>query len=95
MNRWQIGQVRISQLVEIGPVPTSPRFVFKDPPDDLVARHPWLKPHFANDLGRRMLSIHCFIVDAAGRRIVVDTCVGNDKKRQSPAWPISSKPITS
>ena len=86
MNRWQIGRVRISQIVEIGPVPTSPKFFFKDPPADLVARHAWLKPHFANDEGRLLLSIHCFIVESAGRRIVVDTCVGNDKQRQNPGW---------
>jgi glyoxylase-like metal-dependent hydrolase (beta-lactamase superfamily II) len=86
MNRWQIGKVRISQVVEIGPVPTSPKFFFKDPPADLVARHVWLKPHFADDDDRLLLSIHCFIIESAGRRIVVDTCVGNDKKRQHPGW---------
>ena len=93
MNRWQIGKVRISQVVEIGPVPTSPRFFFKDPPADLVSRHAWLKPHFANDEGRLLLSIHCFIIESQGRRIVVDTCVGNDKKRQSPAWNLLSGPF--
>ena len=33
-----------------------------------------------------LLSIHCFVIESAGQRIVVDTCVGNDKKRQHPAW---------
>jgi glyoxylase-like metal-dependent hydrolase (beta-lactamase superfamily II) len=86
MNRWQIGNVRVSQVVEIGPVPTSPKFFFKDPPEDLVARHHWLKPNFADEQNRLLLSIHCFVIESAGRRIVVDTCVGNDKKRQHPAW---------
>lgn len=67
-------------------MPTSPKFFFKDPPDDLVARHQWLKPNFANDEGRLLLSIHCFVIESAGRRIVVDTGIGNDKKRQHPAW---------
>jgi glyoxylase-like metal-dependent hydrolase (beta-lactamase superfamily II) len=93
MNRWQIGQVRVSQIVEIGPVPTSPKFFFKDPPDDLVARHPWLQPHFANEQGRLLLSIHCFVIESAGRRIVVDTCVGNDKKRTHPAWHLLRGPF--
>jgi glyoxylase-like metal-dependent hydrolase (beta-lactamase superfamily II) len=86
MANRQIGKVRITQVVELGPVPTSPRFFFNNPPPDLVARHAWLKPHFANDEGRLLLSIHCFIIESAGRRIVVDTCVGNDKLRSSPAW---------
>jgi glyoxylase-like metal-dependent hydrolase (beta-lactamase superfamily II) len=83
MNRWQIGQVRVSQVVEIGPVPTSPKFFFKDPPADLVARHPSLKPHFADAQGRLLLSIHCFVIESAGRRIVG---VGNDKQRRHPDW---------
>jgi glyoxylase-like metal-dependent hydrolase (beta-lactamase superfamily II) len=86
MKQWQIGKVRITQVVELGPVPTSPRFFFRDPPADLVGRHAWLKPHFANDEGKLLLSIHCFIIESAGRRIVVDTCVGNDKQRSSPSW---------
>jgi glyoxylase-like metal-dependent hydrolase (beta-lactamase superfamily II) len=86
MKRWQIGRVRITRVVELGPVPTSPRFFFKDPPPDLVSQYGWLKPHFANDQGKLLTSVHCFIIESDGRRIVVDTCVGNDKKRQSPAW---------
>jgi len=86
MKRWQVGRVRVTQVIELGPMPTSPKFFFKDPPPDLVARHGWLKPHFANDDGKLLASIHCFVVESAGRRIVVDTCVGNDKKRSSPAW---------
>ncbi len=86
MKRWQVGRVRVTQVIELGPTPTSPRFFFKDPPPDLVARHGWLKPHFANDDGKLLASIHCFVIESAGRRIVVDTCVGNDKTRSSPAW---------
>jgi glyoxylase-like metal-dependent hydrolase (beta-lactamase superfamily II) len=93
MKQWQIGKVRITQVVELGPVPTSPRFFFHEPPADLVARHAWLKPHFANDAGKLLLSIHCFIIESAGRRIVVDTCVGNDKSRSSPAWNQLSSPF--
>ena len=59
MNRWQVGKARVTQVVEIGLTPTSPRFFFKDPPPDLVARHGWLKPHFANDDGKLLASIHC------------------------------------
>lgn len=36
MNRWQVGKVRVTQVVELGPMPTSPRFFFKDPPADRV-----------------------------------------------------------
>ena len=52
MNQCQIGTVKISQVVEIGPSPTLPKFFFKHPLDDLVARRPWRKPHFANYVNR-------------------------------------------
>jgi glyoxylase-like metal-dependent hydrolase (beta-lactamase superfamily II) len=85
MRRWQIGQVAVTQVVE-SETPTSPKFLFDDPPPDLVSRHDWLRPHFANDAGRLLVSIHCFVIESAGRRIVVDTCVGNDKPRAYPGW---------
>jgi glyoxylase-like metal-dependent hydrolase (beta-lactamase superfamily II) len=86
MNQWQIGQVRVTQVVESGPTPTSARFLFRDPPDDLAQRHAWLRPHFADADGKLLMSVHCFVIESAGRTIVVDTCVGNDKPRQNPGW---------
>jgi glyoxylase-like metal-dependent hydrolase (beta-lactamase superfamily II) len=86
MNVWQIGQMKITQVVEAGPSPTSPKFLFKDPPADLVQQHPWLFPHFAQADGKLLMSVHAFVIESAGRTIVVDTCVGNDKPRQNPGW---------
>jgi glyoxylase-like metal-dependent hydrolase (beta-lactamase superfamily II) len=46
-----------------------------------------LIPHFADKEGRLKMSIHALIVEAAGRRIIADTCLGNDKKdRRIPTW---------
>lgn len=86
MNVWQIGQVRITQVVEAGPSPTSTKFLFRDPPADLVQQHGWLMPHFATPDGKLLMSVHAFVIESAGRSIVVDTCVGNDKPRQNPGW---------
>lgn len=85
MSRWQIGQVRITQVIEMC-LPTAPKFFFADAPGDLIERHAWLKPHFANDQGKLLASIHAFVIESQGRRIVVDTCIGNDKPRSSKAW---------
>jgi len=46
----------------------------------------WLCPHFINEEGRMRGSIHTLVVDTPGPTIVVDTCVGNDKKRGLKAW---------
>ena len=32
------------------------------------------------------MSIHALVVEAPGRRIIVDTCIGNDKPREMAPW---------
>jgi glyoxylase-like metal-dependent hydrolase (beta-lactamase superfamily II) len=49
---------------------------------EAVERHrAWLAPHFVDDKGRFLQSIHSFVVRAPGLTVLVDTCVGNDKDR--------------
>ena len=50
-------------------------------------RSRWLQPHFADERGRLKMSIHALVVEAPSRRIIVDTCLGNDKEgRRIPTW---------
>ena len=83
--RWQVGGVRISRVVE-SEGPTSPKFLFADVTKEQLLQHAWLRPHFLTDEGKLLMSIHAFVLESQGRVIVVDTCVGNDKVRQSPNW---------
>ena len=83
--RWQIGDVRISRVVEIeGSSPGT--FFFAEATPEKLLQHAWLKPHFLTDDGRIIASIHAFVVESQGKTIVVDTCVGNDKPRDIKAW---------
>ncbi|MGQ0512570.1 MAG: MBL fold metallo-hydrolase [Betaproteobacteria bacterium] len=85
IQRWQVGAVRITRVVEIeGDSPGS--FFFKDATPDKLLQHAWLKPHFLTDTGRLVASIHAFVIESAGKVIVVDTCVGNDKPREVKGW---------
>ena len=85
MSSWQVGAVTITQVVESkGASP--PSFFFPDVAPEDVQRHAWLRPHFAHRDGRLFASIHAFVVESEGRRIVVDTCVGNDKERDLAMW---------
>ena len=52
----------------------------------MVRQQDWLKPHFATEAGQLISSIHAFVIDDVHRRILVDTCVGNDKARRMPRW---------
>lgn len=80
MQTWKIGDVRITRLQEQEPI-WKGTMVLGDATSDNVKREgEWLSP-FVDDTGKFRLSIHALLVESEGRRIVVDTCVGNDKKR--------------
>jgi glyoxylase-like metal-dependent hydrolase (beta-lactamase superfamily II) len=46
----------------------------------------WLRPHFIDDDGNLITSIFSLLVESAGARLVIDTCLGNDKQRAVPMW---------
>jgi glyoxylase-like metal-dependent hydrolase (beta-lactamase superfamily II) len=85
MNRWEIGDVEITRVVEMETV-SKGTFVLPDATLENIQKEPWLQPHFAEASGRMRMSIHALIVESANRRIVVDTCLGNDKPRMNPPW---------
>jgi len=77
----KIGRLTISAVVERSG-PTRPSFLFPDAVPEAVERHrDWLAPHFMDERGRLLQSVHSFVVDAPGLRMLVDTCIGNDKPR--------------
>jgi glyoxylase-like metal-dependent hydrolase (beta-lactamase superfamily II) len=81
MHTLTLGRLRISAVVERAG-PTRPTWLLPDATPDALERHrEWLAPHFLDEKGRFLQSIHAFVVDAPGLRMIVDTCVGNDKDR--------------
>ncbi len=85
MNTWQVGKVKITRVVEME-VTGGSRFILPDATRDAVLPHRWLYPHFMDERGNLVMSIHALVVDTGERRIVVDTCIGNDKQRDIPTW---------
>jgi glyoxylase-like metal-dependent hydrolase (beta-lactamase superfamily II) len=77
---WQVGNVRITKIVE---VEMHWRFgaLFPDVTPEMVAALPWLTPDFVDTDGKMILSVHALVVESEGKRIMVDTCIGNDKER--------------
>ncbi|WP_439813620.1 MBL fold metallo-hydrolase [Zavarzinia sp. CC-PAN008] len=78
---WRIGDVTVTRVMEFEPWLIEPGALFAKARAPDVQRHPWMVPHFADAEGSILLSFHAFIVESAGRRVIVDTCVGNDKPR--------------
>jgi glyoxylase-like metal-dependent hydrolase (beta-lactamase superfamily II) len=81
---WQVGRVKITRVVEIefnSRYQAEAPFIAEATPEALQAT-PWLYPHFVRpEDGALRVSIHALLVEAPGVRLVVDTCIGNDKPR--------------
>jgi len=88
MNRWQIGDVRITRVVEME-YPTPCNFLFPNAKPEMIVREAeWLNPWAITADGQTVVSFYSLVVESQGRKIMVDTCVGNDKDRTNtnPAW---------
>src|SRR5580658_10163608 len=84
--KWRVGDVTITKIVEME-VTGGSRFILPQATYEEILPISWLQPHFADERGRLKMSIHALVVEAPGRRIVVDTCLGNDKTgRRIPNW---------
>jgi len=84
--KWRIGEVTVTKIVELE-VTGGSRFILPQATYDAVLPIGWLQPDFADERGRLKMSIHALVVATPNRRILVDTCLGNDKEnRRIPTW---------
>ncbi len=90
---WRVGGVKITRVCELGGTPFPGSFMFPVCTPEMIQRYAWLRPHFAHEDGRLYGSIHSFVIESGKRRIIVDTCVGNDKPRSIQAWSMLQGPF--
>ncbi|MCD0423983.1 MAG: MBL fold metallo-hydrolase [Rhodopseudomonas sp.] len=90
---WSVGKVKITKIVEME-MTGGTRFILPQATPQQIQTMPWLTPQFASDEGRLTMSVHSWVVETPTRRIVVDTCIGNDKQgRGVPHWNGLDKPF--
>jgi len=84
--KWPIGEVTVTKIVELE-VTGGSRFILPQATPEAILPIGWLRPDFADERGRLKMSIHALVVETRNRRIIVDTCLGNDKEnRRIPTW---------
>ena len=84
--KWRIGDVTVTKVVELEMTGGS-RFLLPQATRETLDHMAWLQPHFVDEDWRLKMSIHAFVVQTPTHRIVVDTCLGNDKQnRRIPHW---------
>ena len=80
MQQWQIGDVRITKIVEIEAL-GGMSFILPQAQPEAVKPLSWMVPHFMNEEGKLIASVHALVVETPTLTVVVDTCIGNDKER--------------
>ena len=89
MNQWNIGDVKITRIIE-SEAAWPGTWLLPDATPDRIKKEQqeksWLFPVFTDEKGKLRMSIHALVVESQGKRIIVDTCIGNDKVRSNPAW---------
>ncbi|MBD5655067.1 MAG: MBL fold metallo-hydrolase [Candidatus Eremiobacteraeota bacterium] len=77
---WRVGRVKITRIVEMDlPVPL---VHMAQATAAELRKSAWLYPHFVGEDNTLKLSIHTLLVEAPGLRLIVDTCIGNDRPRE-------------
>jgi glyoxylase-like metal-dependent hydrolase (beta-lactamase superfamily II) len=86
MAQWSIGDVKVARIIE-SEAPWPGTWLIPNATAENVRKEgDWLLPHFTDDAGKLRMSIHALVIESQGKKIVVDTCIGNDKRRPNPQW---------
>ena len=83
-KRWTFGSVRVTRVLELPPMAFDPTLFLQTTKEEVLRRRDWLIPNYATEAGDIILHFQAFIIEAEGKRIMVDPCIGNDKPRAHP-----------
>ncbi|MEU8138334.1 MBL fold metallo-hydrolase [Streptodolium elevatio] len=78
MATWHVGSSVLHKVVEME-FPVTVTGALRSSDTGLLGRYPWLAPHFAEPDGSFTMAIQTILVDTGTHRILVDTCIGNDR----------------
>jgi glyoxylase-like metal-dependent hydrolase (beta-lactamase superfamily II) len=85
-ERWQIGDVRLTAIVEAETSAIPPQLFFPDVVTDDVTSVGWMSDGAASSDGRIAFRVQAFVVETRGLVVLVDPCVGNAKQRSLAFW---------
>ena len=96
--RWTVGEVTVTKISEgvleggLDVADEREGFLAQGTREALLGID-WLRPDFITADGAVRLAFHALVIETPTHRIVVDTCVGNDKHRPSHHfWQHRKKP---
>ena len=85
-QRWTVGDVTITSVVEVQTDHIPPELFLPAATAEAVAKHQWVIPDFADEAGNIGMRVQAFVVEVGDRRLLVDPCVGDGKTLEMPFW---------
>jgi glyoxylase-like metal-dependent hydrolase (beta-lactamase superfamily II) len=83
IRRWQVGDVKVTSIMESADrIPWAPLFPAETA--DHYKKYDWLVPKWVTAAGEVILAVQAFVLEIRDQKIVIDTCVGNDRDRELP-----------
>jgi glyoxylase-like metal-dependent hydrolase (beta-lactamase superfamily II) len=95
MTVFSVGEARIARIEETYQPVYKPRDLFPEWNEDIYNQHRhWLVPnHYDPDTGLIKLSVHSWLLQIGGKKILIDACCGNQKDRPlRPFWHMLNTP---
>jgi glyoxylase-like metal-dependent hydrolase (beta-lactamase superfamily II) len=81
MSSLQIGRTKITRIEELI-APLDPQIFFPDWDLSIIDKHRhWLEPNHVQESGMALISIHSWLIETPHHKILIDSCIGNDKDR--------------
>ena len=71
-------KIKVTRVVEMQ-VAGGAQFILPEATRKACLPIEWMQPHFMDEAGNLIISIHALFVHGGEKRIVADTCIGNDK----------------
>ena len=92
---FHIGEAKVTRVEETNRPVYPLRDIFPQCTDELIAKYKhWLAPnHYEAETGRIRLAVHSWLLEVGGKKILVDCCCGNHKKKPGrPFWEDLNEP---
>ena len=89
---WTIGDVSVTEIAELTTT-SAAHWLLPDATADRIQEIAWMVPDYATPDGKVFMTIRALVIETDGRRILVDTCLGNDKQRPVESWSMRSGPF--
>jgi len=89
MTIFNVGRATIARVEEVyGPTYPATHIFPELSPDILDLHAPWLAPHhYEAETGLIKLSVHSWLLQIGGQKILIDACCGNQKNKPGrPFW---------